>query len=88
MDFLKLLHSNHMKIYRMCNSVEGAGARCAKSAVLHTLTISTTTSAAAGNLHSISSCKAEKVLKGSNYDGMAGSAPILSGRPNYVQTES
>ena len=70
MDFLKLLHSNHMKRYRMCNSVEGAGARCAKSAVLHTLTISITTSTN-GN--------AEKVLKGSNYDGTAGSTTILDG---------
>ena len=31
---------------------------------------------------------AEKVLKGSNYDGMAGSTSILDGMLDYLQAES
>ena len=69
----------------MCDSVDGSGARWTRSAVLHTLTISTTTSAAAGNLHSISSYKAEKVVKGSNYDATAGGT---ADSPRHHQAES
>ena len=67
--------------------MEGFSTRWARSAVLHTLTISTTTSATAGKPYTTSE-NAEKVLKGSNYDGMAGSTPILDGMPDYLQTES
>ncbi len=66
-----------MERYQVCYSVEGPGARWARSPLLHALTIGITTNE-----------NAEKVLKGSNYDGMAGSAPILNGRLNYIQTES
>ncbi len=78
----------------MCDSVEGSSARWVRSAVLHTLTISTTSSAAAGNLtrrarmpRRCSKGRIMKVLKGSNYDGTAGSSLILNGMPNYLQAE-
>ena len=77
------LYSNHMQIYIICDSVEGSGARWARSAVLHTLTISTTTSANSHWIPCTTSENAEKVLKGSNYDGTAGSSPILNGMPDY-----
>ena len=72
----------------MFDPVEGSGARWARSAVLHTLTVSTTTSAGSRWIPFTTSENAEKVLKGSDYDGTAGSTPILDGMPNYLQAES
>ena len=70
----------------MCDSVEGSGARWARSAALLTLTISTTTSVAACMIiRSNSFYKAEKVFKRSDYDGWPAAQPILDGTPDYLQ---
>ena len=83
------LDSNLMKRYIMCDSVEGSSARWARSAVLLTLTISTTTSVAACMIiRSNSFYEAENVFKRSDYDGWPAAQPILDVIANYLQTES
>ena len=77
-----------MKRYRMCDSVEGHGARWTRSADLQTLTISITSAAACMIIRSNSFYKAEKVFKGSDYDGWPAAQPILDVIANYLQTSN
>ena len=80
------LHSNQIKRYRMCDSVEGSGALWGRSAVLLTLISTTTSVAACMIIRSNSFYKAEKVFKRSDYDGWPAAQPILD--VIYLQTES